>query len=263
MMDADHSTVCKPSDKTKDTYVYVRSFIERRVEWPEDLLPAIAENQVREVIAMLGRMGDTTRAAQAGLEWAVILELARRQAVQELARQQALMDPARQQTVELGHQLKHYEGIDVIDQMRRGFANAARIAADVIAKGQGGTEEDAFVEGVLKQIAEMTKQANFDGGTKAVDEALAEVNRQDQDRRRTLQSSQKALLEAGVKLDLLRRDPFAVAKRVEAIAALEATGAIPSGRKNTGSGSTHSTPKARRRGLIFRWRWQLRWRGGW
>jgi hypothetical protein len=30
-IDADHVTICKPLDRSKDTYVYVRAFIERQV----------------------------------------------------------------------------------------------------------------------------------------------------------------------------------------------------------------------------------------
>jgi hypothetical protein len=60
-----------------------------------------------------------------------------------------------------------------------------------------------------------------------VDEALAELDQRDAERRQSLQRSRETLLEAGVEQDLLRRDPVAVARRVEAIAALKTTDGNP------------------------------------
>src|SRR5262249_28909698 len=75
---------------------------------------------------------------------------------------------------------------------------------------------------VLANVAERTRAGDFDRGADAVDEALAELDRREAARRAALLRSHRALLEAGVQQDLLRRDAFAVARREEAIAALEA-----------------------------------------
>jgi hypothetical protein len=131
------------------------------------------------------------------------------------------LEIARQHPVELGRQLG--EAIDFVAQVQREFGNQVSIAADVIAMGQGVRNEDAFVQGALKRATEKTIKGDFDGGTKTVDDALAELTGQEQ----FLQTSRRTLLEAGVKQDLLRHDPAAVANRLEAIAALEATGGNP------------------------------------
>jgi hypothetical protein len=90
--------------------------------------------------------------------------------------------------------------------------NAVAIALDVIARGERGTNQEAFIEDVLKRVAETTKKGDFDGGAKTVDEALAELDQRDAERRQSLQRSRETLL-AGVEQDLLRRDPVAVARR--------------------------------------------------
>jgi tetratricopeptide (TPR) repeat protein len=97
-----------------------------------------------------------------------------------------------------------------------------RAGLDVIAKGELHAAETAFVESVLKRLAETTGKGDFDAGAKAVDDALATLDRQATDQRQT----RKALLEAGVEHDFLRRDAAAVARRIEAIAALDSPDAI-------------------------------------
>ncbi len=79
----------------------------------------------------------------------------------------------------------------------------------------------------MKRLAETTKRGDFDGGAKAVDEALAELDRRDEEHRATSRRSRETLFEEGVKQDLLRRDPIAVARRIEAIAGLDATDGNP------------------------------------
>jgi tetratricopeptide (TPR) repeat protein len=105
--------------------------------------------------------------------------------------------------------------------------NAVGIAQDVIAEGERGSNQEAFVEDVLKRLAETTKRGDFDGGAKAVDDALAELDRREEEHCAASRRSRETLLEAGVEQDLLRRDPAAVARRIEAIAAMETTGGNP------------------------------------
>jgi predicted ATPase/DNA-binding winged helix-turn-helix (wHTH) protein len=100
-------------------------------------------------------------------------------------------------------------------------------AVDIASRVLAGTADDeqatdAFVGDVLAGVAEQTRAGDFDLATDALDDALAELDRRDAQRRAALQRSRRALLEAGVQQDLLRRDAFAVARRIEAIAALDA-----------------------------------------
>jgi hypothetical protein len=60
-----------------------------------------------------------------------------------------------------------------------------------------------------------------------VDDALAELDRREEEQRQTSRRSRETLLGAGVEQNLLRRDPAAVARRIEAIAALEAADGNP------------------------------------
>src|SRR6202022_3980508 len=98
--------------------------------------------------------------------------------------------------------------------------NAVSIALDVIAKGERGSNQEAFVEDVLKRLAETTKRGDYDSGAKAVDDALAELDRREEEHHAATRRSRETLLEAGEEQDLLRRDPIAVARRIEAIAAM-------------------------------------------
>ncbi len=202
---ADHIEIAKPVNRDSEIYLHIRQFIERHVERhlsPEeqkvdavkDDTQAILEN-IERIVALLDKR-ELAQAAEAGLERQTILQLARR--------------------------LKPGEIID-FEQAVRELENAIGIALDVIAKGERGTNQEAFVEDVLKRLAETTKKGDFDAGAKTVDDALAALDRQADSLRR----SRETLLEAGVEQDLLRRDPTAVARRIEAIAALNTTDGNP------------------------------------
>lgn len=99
---------------------------------------------------------------------------------------------------------------------------AVDLASKVLAEGgDGELATDAFVSDVLAAVAEQTRSGDFDRGADAVDDALAELERREARLRAAMQRSRRALLEAGVQQDLLRRDAFAVARRVETIGALD------------------------------------------
>jgi tetratricopeptide (TPR) repeat protein len=179
-------------DAVRDDTRTIRENVDRL---KTDLPMSVAE----QVVALLGKQ-EIAKATEAGLERSTILELARR--------------------------LKPGEIAD-FDQAVKELENAVGIALNVIAKGERGSNQEAFVEDVLKRLAETTKTGDFDSGAKAVDEALAELDRQEEERRQSLRRSRETLLEAGVEQDLLRRDPAAVARRIESIAGLDATDGNP------------------------------------
>src|ERR1700730_27091 len=90
-----------------------------------------------------------------------------------------------------------------------------------------GSNQEAFVEDVLKRLVETTKRGDFHSGAKAVDDALAELDRREEEHRAAPRRSGEPLLEAGVKQDLLRRAPASVARRIESIAGIDATDGDP------------------------------------
>src|SRR5260370_23141766 len=85
------------------------------------------------------------------------------------------------------------------DQALTELERAVQVALDVIARGEQGTNDDVFVHTVLARVAKRIRNDDLDGGARAVDEALAELEARHQ-------RSPVTLLEEGVKLDILRRD---------------------------------------------------------
>src|SRR4051794_39015773 len=119
----------------------------------------------------------------------------------------------RQTVVELARRLKPDDALD-FDQAVRELERAVAVALDVIARGEQGTNHGEFVNAVLARVAGKTRIGDLDGGASTIDEGLAEL---DAAHRR----SRVALLEEGVKVDILRRDAVAVARRIEALVATD------------------------------------------
>ncbi|WGJ14837.1 tetratricopeptide repeat protein [Methylocapsa sp. D3K7] len=154
-----------------------------------------ADEIVAKVVAALDQRGDSAKAVQAGLERETIFHLARCIRPEVIGFEQAVKE----------------------------LENAVATALDVIAKGERGSNQETFVEDILKRLAETTKKGDFDAGAKTVDDGIAVLDQQAD----ALRRSRETLLEAGVEQDLLRRDPAAVARRIEAIAAMNRTGGNP------------------------------------
>ena len=149
---------------------------------------------VSRLVAALDARGETRRAEDAGLERETIIKIAGR--------------------------LRPDEMLD-FDQAVVELERAVDVALEVIARGERGTNYDAFVDLVLVKVAEKTKLGDFDGGAQAVDEALIDLGRREEEQRDSFRRSRVALLEAGVDQDILRRDASAVARRIEEIVAVE------------------------------------------
>jgi tetratricopeptide (TPR) repeat protein len=152
-----------------------------------------------EFVAAADQRGDSAKAAQAGIARERFFSLALRFAHERIGVEQAIKD----------------------------LKAAIEIVHDVVAKGERGANQDDFVEGVLKQLAETTKSVDFDAGAKAVDDALEELDRHDGEQRQSSRKSREMLLEAGVEQGLLCRNPAGVAWGIEAIAALDAADGNP------------------------------------
>ena len=122
----------------------------------------------------------------------------------------------RQTIITLAQRLKPEDTLD-FDQAIRELERAVEVALDVIARGERGTSEDDFVNVVLAQVAERTRNDDLDGAAQALDDALAELDRQEA----AAQQRRVAILEAGVRQHTLRRDASAVAGRIEMLVAVD------------------------------------------
>ena len=140
-----------------------------------------------ELVAALERRGLLAGAELAGLQRRTIITLAQR--------------------------LKPAERLD-FEQAVTELERAVEVALDVIARGERGTNDDAFVNAVLARVAERVRSDDLDGGAQAIDAALAEIEA-------GYRRSQTTLLEEGVKVDTLRRDAAAVARRIEMLVAVD------------------------------------------
>jgi len=160
---------------------------------------APSDEALEKLVAALDRCGESAKAAEAGMEREALFELARR--VERAAGPSQALKEA---------------------------AHAAAIARDVIADADYDMIENTLAVNLLKQLAGMAKRGDLDAGAKAVDAALAVLQQQEEHCCQSLQDVRKAVLEAGLKQDLLRRDFSAAAQRIEAIAALDAKDTAPS-----------------------------------
>ena len=119
----------------------------------------------------------------------------------------------RRTIITLAQRLKPAERLD-FEQAVTELERAVEVALDVIAKGERGTNDDAFVNTVLARVAERVRSDDLDGGAQAIDAALAEIEA-------GYRRSQTTLLEEGLKVDTLRRDAAAVARRIEMLVAVD------------------------------------------
>ena len=92
----------------------------------------------------------------------------------------------RRMVVMLAQRLKPAERLD-FEQAITELERAVEIALDVIARGERGGNEDAFVNAVLAEVAERTRSDDLDGGAKAIADALAEIDRRETTQRETAQ----------------------------------------------------------------------------
>lgn len=195
-IDSDHWTICKPIDRTHDTYVFVRKFIESRFE----RIATSAEREFAELNAKLDKLvtaheerGETASAEKAGVSRDVIIQLAQR----------------------------INADVDDFDQAMLELDRAVAVAVDVVEEGRRGGNTGDFINEVLKRIAEKSAKGQFDEAASEADTAFAQWERDETERRDAAIAGGLKLLDAGLKQDILRRDPIFAAKRIERMVALE------------------------------------------
>jgi tetratricopeptide (TPR) repeat protein len=121
--------------------------------------------------------------------------------------------------ITLASRLRPEERLD-FEQAVAELERAVEIALEVIKRGQQGIDEDGFVNAVLVEVANRTKNDDLDGAAQALDHALAEVDRQEAKQHQAARRKRMVFLEAAVEQHTLRRDAVAVAARIEMLAAL-------------------------------------------
>jgi hypothetical protein len=126
----------------------------------------------------------------------------------------------RRMVVMLAQRLKPAERLD-FEQAITELERAVEIALDVIMRGEHGSNEDAFVNAVLAEVAEKTRNNDLDGGARAIADALAEVDRRETAQREAARRERIALLDAGIRQHTLRRDAVAVAEQIERSVAVQ------------------------------------------
>jgi tetratricopeptide (TPR) repeat protein/pimeloyl-ACP methyl ester carboxylesterase len=196
-IDSNHWTICKPIDRSHDTYVLVRKFIERRFERPrtatEDKLDALPDAVVARLMTALRERGETTTAEQAGVSPEAIIRLAQR----------------------------INADIDDFDRALLELERAVVIAIEVVEEGRRGSNAGDFIDVVLHRIAEKSAKGWFDEAAVDADTAFAQWERDETERRDAAVAGGLKLLEAGLRQDILRRDPGSAAKRIQRMVALE------------------------------------------
>jgi tetratricopeptide (TPR) repeat protein/pimeloyl-ACP methyl ester carboxylesterase len=182
---SNHRTICNPVDRNSDTYVLIREFIERPFELPK----TATEKGLTELIAKV----DILVAEKAGVSRQVIIQLAQR----------------------------INEDVDDFDQALRELERAVAIAIEVVEEGRRGSNAGDFVDVVLARIAEKSAEGQFDEAAREADSAFMQWEREQAERRDAALPSGLKLLDAGLRQDILRRDPVSAAKRIERMVALE------------------------------------------
>jgi tetratricopeptide (TPR) repeat protein len=188
-IDTDHSGICKPVAPTQDIYVLVRDFVMRSAIPAQPLSDAIAE----KVVAALDAR-EAARAEAAGIERHAIFELARR--------------------------LKPDDVLD-FEQAVKELTAAVEVAIEISETGARGSNLSDLADAVLGRIAKRNREGDLEGGAREVDQALAAWEREQAEHRAAFARSGIALLEAGLRQDILRRDARAAAQRVARMVALE------------------------------------------
>ena len=181
-----------------------------------------------ELVAVLEAKGVLRTAETAGLERQTIIKLAQRLKPEVLE----------------------------FDQAVRELEHVVVIARDVIARGERGTNHDAFVNAVLARVAEKTRSGDLDDGASTIDTGLAEL---DAAHRR----ARIALLEEGVKVDILRHDAIAVVRRIEMLVATDHLTERPAWQSGSANDTMRSTRRVKQKGSTSPCPSPSNWRGGW
>ncbi|MBS7540131.1 tetratricopeptide repeat protein [Ancylobacter lacus] len=156
------------------------------VERIEGRLDTMPSQIVAELMAELDRRGEARAAEQAGLQRQAVIALARRNSA----------------------------NVDDFDQALRELERAVVIAIEAGATPARAGNLDAFVGQELARVAELSNAGRFDDAAAEAERAIARWEREEEERRKRALADGLALLEAGIRQDLLRRDAQAAAAKI-------------------------------------------------
>ena len=168
------------------SWISPRSQTEKKL----DELPDVV---VAKLMAALTERGNTVSAEQAGVSPEAIIRLAQR--------------------------IK--ADIADFDQALSELERAVSVAVEVAEQGRRGSNVGDFVDEVLARIAEKSADGQFDEAAQEADTAFAQWERDEAERRVAAVEGGLKILEAGLKQDILRRDPVSAAARIERMVVLE------------------------------------------
>ena len=159
----------------------------------EKKLDELPDVVVAKLMVALAKRGDTASAEKAGVSPEAVIQLAQR----------------------------INADIDDFDQALLELERAVSVAVEVAEEGRRDSNVGDFVDAVLARIAEKSADGQFDEAALEADTAFAQWERDEAERRDAATAGGLKILEAGLKQDILRRDPVSAAARIERMVALE------------------------------------------
>jgi tetratricopeptide (TPR) repeat protein len=173
------------------------------------------ERTVALLMRRLHAEGVIGTAGLAGIHEAALLALARRLRPDDVRDFDAALKEMHRAVGIASQVVMHHPAVPADDPV----SLAAHL--DTAAPGEAARPERLVAE-ALTRAAGHTRIGELDHAVDAIDAALEKLARHRAAQLEAIGDSQRRLLEVGVQQDLLRRDAFAVARRIEAIAALAA-----------------------------------------
>jgi hypothetical protein len=113
------------------------------------------------------------------------------------------------------------QNVDDFDQALRELENHANVAIEVSHEGHGSHNLGAFVEAVLARIRARYDANDFDAAAAEASKGFDAWRQRETERRAEAAQAGLTILNAGLRQDILRRDPVSAAERIELIAGIE------------------------------------------
>ena len=148
---------------------------------------------VAKLMEALAKRGDTAGAERAGVSSEAIIRLAKRVKVD----------------------------IDDFDQALLELERAVSVAVEVANEGRRSSNVGDFVDLVLARIAEKSASGQFHEAAMEADAAFAQWESDETERRDAAVTGGLKILAAGLRQDILRRDPVSAAVRIQRMVTLE------------------------------------------
>ncbi len=110
-----------------------------------------------------------------------------------------------------------------MDRAKREMENTAALTAVTIRRAElPSADVPVIAKDALRQIAAVMRNGSFDSAISIVDQTLTALDGASGLTAQELRQGRVALMESGLALEQIRRDPFAVAKRLEKLVGLDA-----------------------------------------